>query len=233
MRRLTYYPSRIADQVNWLRNLAIKLAIYGPNMTIPTGEIGACIDDANWCAYVLGLWLTALRTFTPATTDKVDEALTGTSDAVITLPTFTAPALPSGVTAQKAGALTRIFTMVGKIKRDASYDEAMGSDLGIIGPVESGEHPVPKFTIEALPGVGSQVVRIAFFKYTHMGVVIECRRNGGPWEMLGIDTTSPYMDERPLLTPGTPEVREYRMRFWDKGTPNGDWTDVAKVTVSP
>ena len=29
------------------------------------------------------------------------------------------------------------------------------------------------------------------------------------------------MDERPLLTAGTPGVREYRMRFWDKGTPNG------------
>jgi hypothetical protein len=41
------------------------------------------------------------------------------------------------------------------------------------------------------------------------------------------------MDERPLLVAGTPEVREYRMRFWDKGTPNGDWTDVTKVTVSP
>jgi hypothetical protein len=41
------------------------------------------------------------------------------------------------------------------------------------------------------------------------------------------------MDERPLLVAGQPEVREYRMRFWDKGTPNGDWTDVVKVTVSP
>jgi len=29
-------------------------------------------------------------------------------------------------------------------------------------------------------------------------------------------------DERPLLAAGTPEVREYRMRLWDKGTPNGD-----------
>ncbi|WP_461784857.1 hypothetical protein [Prosthecobacter sp.] len=42
-----------------------------------------------------------------------------------------------------------------------------------------------------------------------------------------------YMDERPLLQAGTPEFREYRMRFWDKGPPNGDWTDVVKVTVSP
>jgi len=28
-------------------------------------------------------------------------------------------------------------------------------------------------------------------------------------------------------------VRESRVRFWDKGTPNGDWTDVAKVTREP
>ena len=41
------------------------------------------------------------------------------------------------------------------------------------------------------------------------------------------------MDERPLLVATTPEVREYRARFWDKGTPNGDWCDVGKVTVAP
>ena len=61
----------------------------------------------------------------------------------------------------------------------------------------------------------------------------ESRRGTGAWEFLAIDTESPYEDERPLLQAATPEVREYRMRFWDKGTPNGDWTDVVKVTVSP
>ena len=35
------------------------------------------------------------------------------------------------------------------------------------------------------------------------------------------------------LAAGQPEVREYRMRFWDKGTPNGDWTDIVRITVSP
>jgi hypothetical protein len=39
------------------------------------------------------------------------------------------------------------------------------------------------------------------------------------------------MDERPLLQAGPPEVREYRMRFWDQGTANGNWADA--VTVSP
>ena len=233
MKRQTYYPSRIGNQLIWLDNFAIKLAIYGPGMTIPTGEIGAAMDDAKWCAYLLGLWLAGVRAFSPSTTDAVDDALTGIGNSPIVLPTFTAPALPSGVTARNPGALTRIFTMVGKIKRDASYTEAMGTDLGIVGSEDTVEHPVPKFSAEALPGITSQVVKLTFFKYTHMGVVIECRRNGGAWEMLAIDTDSPYMDERALLSPTTPELREYRMRFWDKGTPNGDWTDVAKVTVSP
>ena len=62
----------------------------------------------------------------------------------------------------------------------------------------------------------------------HEAVFVESRRGGpsAPWEFLGIDSESPYEDARPLLVAGQPEIREYRMRFWDKGTPNGDWTDV-------
>ena len=48
-----------------------------------------------------------------------------------------------------------------------------------------------------------------------------------------INTKSPYLDERPLLAPRPPEVRGSRMRFGEKGTANGHWTDVAKVTISP
>lgn len=233
MKRQNYYPGRIGAQVLWLDNYAIKLSIYAPNLSISPTDTGASMDDAKWCAYGLGDWLTAVRAFSPATTEAVDALLTGTDSAVVTLPTFSAPAVPGGVSPQKPGALTRIFTMVGRIKKDPAYTEAMGQDLGIIGAEESGQHPAPKFTAVVQDGSGVQAVRLGFFKYTHMGVFIESRRNGGAWEFLGIDSESPYMDERALLTPGTPEMREYRMRFWDKGTPNGDWTDVAKVTVSP
>ena len=233
MKRQDYYPSRIADQGDWLQNYATKLSNYAPNLIIPPGEMGASMDDARWCAYVLGLWLPSVRAFSPSTTDAVDAVLTGTDPAVVTLPTFLAPTLPGGVVAQKPGALTRIFTMVGRIKKDPAYTEMMGTDLGIVGAQESEQHAAPKFTAVVQDGIGVQTVKLGFFKYTHMGVYIESRRNAGAWEFLGIDTVSPYMDERALLAPATPEMREYRMRFWDKGTPNGDWTDVAKVTVSP
>lgn len=232
MRRQTYYPSRIGDQVNWLDNYAAKLPTYGATLGVIAGDVTASVNDAKYANYVLGVWLAAVRNFSPSTTDAVDDVLTGGGTGVMVLPTFTAPALPAGVTATLPGTLTRIFALIAKVKLSAGYTEAIGTDLGIVG-AEATEKTVPKFLAELLQGAGCQCVKLTFYKYTHMGVHIESRRGPGAWEFLSVDTESPYVDERPLLTAGAPEVREYRMRFWDKGTPNGDWTDVVKVTVSP
>ena len=59
--------------------------------------------------------------------------------------------------------------------------------------------------------------RHTFFKYTHIGVYIERRRGSGAQGVPDIDTLSHYMDEPAPLMPGTP---------------NDEWTDVAKMTVS-
>jgi len=232
MKHQEYYPGRHDAQASWLQNFAIKLPVYTPDLTVPNPEISGAIDDAKWGAYYLGTWLPAVRTFNSTAPDATDEVLNGSGTSAVDLPTFTTPALPVGATPQNPGVLPRIFAVVAKIKLDAAYTEAMGHDLGIIGTEDTG-HAVPKITVLVQQGTGVQVVRIAFFKFGHTGVVLESRRNGGAWELLAIDTESPYMDERPLLTPDTPEVREYRARYWDKGTPNGDWTAVEKVTVSP
>jgi hypothetical protein len=232
MKRTNYYPSRIGDQDDWLDNFAAKLPLHGPTLGLAAGDVTAAVNDAKWGNYVLGTWLAAVRNFSPSTTDAVDDVLTGQGASAIVLPTFTAPLLPAGVTPQLPGLLNRIFTLVAKIKLSGTYTQAIGTDLGIVGATET-EKPAPKFTGKSEQGDGCECVRLSFAKYSHMGVYIESRRGTGAWEFIGIDTESPYQDERELLTAGQPEVREYRMRFWDKGTPNGDWTDVVKVTVSP
>ncbi len=232
MKRQKYYPSRLADQANWLENYAAKVAIYGATLGLTAGEITATVNDARWCHYVIGTWLTAVRAFAPSTTDAMDDVLTGGGNSAVVLPAFTAPALPAGTTAQLPGALTRIFDHIGAMKHAAGYTEAIGTDMGVVGSEDSSTAAAPRFTAEAVQGAGCQCAVLKFFKYGHMGVHIESRRNGA-WEFLAVDTESPYTDERPLLTAGQPEVREYRMRFWDKGTANGDWTDVVKLTVSP
>jgi hypothetical protein len=43
----------------------------------------------------------------------------------------------------------------------------------------------------------------------------------------------PWYDERELETPNTAEVREYRLRWWDKGFAHEDYSPLQRVTIGP
>jgi hypothetical protein len=233
MKRQNYYPSRIAFQAEWLENFRLKLGGYEAVLELETGVVTAAVADARWLVHVLLSWLNAVRAFSPACTEAVEDALTGSGVDPFILPVFTPPALPVGVTPVPSGALNRIFALVQIIKNKAGYSDAIGDDLKIVGAEDASDHPVPKFFLSVEHGEGGPFVRLRFFKYTHMGVTIECRRGTGAWEFVAIDTESPYDDSRALLVVGQPEAREYRLRFWDKGTANGPWTDTARITLVP
>ncbi len=233
MQRQKYYPSRIAQQVLWLTNYADKVTGYltAVGMAAAAAET---VADAKWLTYVLGAWLSDVRAFNKAATDAIEIAQTGlTGGSTYEMPVFTAPAPPAAVVAVAAGALTRIFKVVAQFKETNGYTTAMGEDLGVIGAEDNTDHPTPKYSLALGQGAGCQCVDISFTKFTHQGVYIESKRGNGNWEFVAIDTEKPYTDDRPLLDPAQPEVREYRLRFWDKGTPNGPWSEVQKITVAP
>ena len=236
-----WYPTRIANQIPWLRNFSTKLPGYETTLDLPPAHVDACVASCNFVIYVLEQWLAAVRTLGPAATEAVDLLLSGSGPSAVVLPVFAAPTLPTGVASVPPGALNRLFDLVAVIKKAPAYTDVIGEDLGIVAPAPAGgggpdsapDHSVPVVRLEIVQGAQQQGVRLSFVKHGHMGVWIESRRAGGAWEFLAIDTDSPYLDERALLTAGQPEIREYRLRFWDKGTPNGDWTDIAKITVAP
>lgn len=231
MTRQKWYPSRIAEQLVWHGNYADKVTNYAVNNLGFTADDAAfTVSDSRWIAYVLGLWLADLRAFSLSATDYVEAALTGTAGS---LPVFTAPDLPDGTTPVGAGALTRIFAFVQRFKDAPGYTTAMGQDLGIIGAENTADHPSPKFALTVGQGAGCQCVAVPFTKYTHEGVVIQSRRGTGDWESIATTTARSFTDERPLLVATQPEVREYRLRYWDKGIANGPWSEVMKATVAP
>jgi hypothetical protein len=129
------------------------------------------------------------------------------------------------------GVFTRISTLVQKIKLSPNYTDSIGQDLSIIGVQDNTSHLIPEFTVSTERGTDGERVKLIFTKYGHDGVYIECRRNDGSWEVLGVAMVKPWYDERPLLVANTPESREYRLRWWDKGSANGEQTPVQKVTV--
>jgi hypothetical protein len=234
MKRQPYFPRVVAERPEWFATYAAQLPIANTTLDLDAAAVTATVADARFCEYASGVWLAATREFGPAATAGLDELFDGPGGAAFVLPDFTAPALPNGVSAVPSGALRRIFAFVQTIKASPNYTEAIGLQLGIVGQEDSAEHPLPEFTTEVERGSGScQCVKIRFKKFGRQGVVIQSRRGGGAWEMLAIDLASPYLDERPLLVAGQPEMREYRLQFYDDAAPTGGFTDVATVTVTP
>jgi hypothetical protein len=240
MQRQPYYPPILAQRPEWHTNFAAKLALYGPALGLTTAQVNNGVADNLYLAHGLGDWISAVREFGPAATGALRVLESGTGGDAFTFTAFTAPplpTLPSGVTEVLPGALTRTFGLVQVIKGLPGYTEAMGLDMGIVGselvPPPPGDVPPPELTPTLIPGDANQYVRLKFFKRGHEYVVIQSRRGGGAWEELTQSNKSPYTDDRDLSVPGAAEVREYRARFWDNGTPSSDWCNVVKVTVGP
>jgi hypothetical protein len=232
MTRQDYYPVSIPAQVLWLRHFADTLPQYIGALAIDETRLRDGIADALWLAYVIGPWRTELRRIAPAGTAAIEHAQTGKGDhAAMQLPLYQLPPLPEGVVPRPAGALKRLFKLVRTIKFAKGYTDGIGQLLGILPKQDTSEHATPTFKIKVLPASPNQKVAIRSSKHGHDGVFIETRRGGGDWEKLAISMKHLHEDKRPLLVPGQPELREYRLRFWDNGKPNGDWTDVATVTV--
>lgn len=233
MKRQPYFPKKIAARPGWFANYAAQLVLANAELGLLAGDVTATVADARYLQYACGPWLTATRDFGPAATSALEALYEGPGADPFVLTVFTPPALPVGVTAVGAGALQRIFAFVQVIKTSPNYTEAIGLQLGTVGAEETAENLVPTFSLMVERGETSEVVKVVFRKYGRPGVAIYCRRGGAAWELLAIDLASPYLDARPLLVPTTPEVREYRLQYYEAESPVGDFTAIASVTVAP
>ena len=231
MAKQRYYPTSEGSQIQWLKNYGQKFPIHGGTLGMGP-EISPTGLDVAYAIFLLETWHPALQQDLKEATEHkkymLDSPAAG--EPLTPLPTGTTFSPPTNVL---PGILTRLFEQVARIKVQAAYTAAIGDDLGIIGPDEAPKDDLATTTVKArtLDGSPNQVVELAFSKDGHEGVAIESRVNGGPWAQLGVDSRSPYMDNRPLQVPGQAETREYRLRYWDKGIPNGNFTPVIKVTV--
>jgi len=75
-------------------------------------------------------------------------------------------------------------------------------------------------------------VEVKFKKLGHQGILLYGQR--GPeteWTLLGLDTFSPYLDNRPNLTPDQAETRRYRAYFCERDQPVGDMSAEVAVAV--
>ena len=225
-----YYPTRYAEQVQWLENFAAKIGGYAAALTLDAAVVTDIIKDARWIMYIIGPWITAVRAWNLACTQAAKEAQMG-SHGAMALPVFTPPALPAGTVARDEGALARIFDLVAEIKENNGCGEALCADLRLLGP-ESGAPDyailAPLLTVE----ISGNAVKIGWGWQGYGKWLDQCEiqvDRGQGYVLLTFDTTPGYTDTAPF--PATPTNWKYRAIYRVDDAQVGQWSAVVSVNV--
>lgn len=231
MKRNSYYPTTTGKQVLWLANFRDKLSNYQAALPLSAPQLAAGLADAKELIYVLGSWLPGVRNFSPACTDAVTLAQSGSGSTPLVLPVFTAPALPAGVIMVNPGALDRIFALVQDIKDAPGYTEAMGTDLGIVGSQQTApDMSLIQPVLDAIINGGQ--VEITWGWGGNGAFLDMCEiqvDRGSGWTALTFDTTPNYTDTQPF--PSTPTRWKYRAIYRVGDHQTGQWSAEKSVTV--
>lgn len=127
----------------------------------------------------------------------------------------------------KVRALTR------RIKAHPSYTEALGSLLGIVGAEMHTDLSDAKPVLKATDQTGGVVV-LSYQKTKSDGINIYAQRdNEAEFVFLARDTQTRYVDNRPLLAAGKPELRRYTVVYVVKDQEVGHFSDELVVSCAP
>lgn len=216
----------------WARKFYDNLETHGPVCGISPETIAACMADLRYYIWIMEEWYPAVLAMAKAATAYKTNLEKKTGQAELVFPIL--PVLANAPETRPQDLLARVFAVVNQIRNSPGYNhEVIGMALGIIPlPAGNSGHATPTFTIKTRRGTDHIIIELDFRKYRHVAVYIECRINGGAWEFLAIDDAKPYIDDRMLREANIPETREYRMRFWDQGHPNGEWSPIQIVSVT-
>ena len=232
VKRNSYYPMQVAKQILWLENWRLKLAGHATALGLSAGQVSAGVADARWLIYILQSWLNSVRAWSQSCKEAAKAAQNGAGVVPMLLPTFTAPALPDGVTPVAAGALNRIFALVQVIKDSAGYLPEIGEDLGLIGSEHVGPEMAtlrpPLQAINTPDGVNLPWTWDGHSAFLDM-IEIEVDRDGLGWKPLVTDTTPGYLDTFPQ--PPALTTWKYRAIYRVGDHHVGQWSEEVSVVV--
>ena len=196
-----YIPSRESELSTWANNFAEKVGTYAKDLG-----------------------------FSPADVESLQNACVAIADGITS--SMQAQKAAQMATENKTKAivdsLVTIRTEVGRGKKAPGYTDAIGKDLGVIATGDKPDLDTYKTALsaEVFPGH----VTVKFTKKGVQGINVYVRLKGeNGWTKLAYDTFSPYVDNRPLGTPGVAETREYMGIGVVHDTEVGQMSDIVQV----
>ena len=120
-----------------------------------------------------------------------------------------------------------------RIKAHPAYTTALGELGGIEGPQDTTNLATATPTLKGVAKPGG-VAELTFSKSISDGVDIYSKRGTETvMTFLARDTSSPYVDNRPLLAAGQPELREYKCIYIQNDAQIGLFSNEAVVNCAP
>ena len=225
-----YLPRTIALRLAWLNAFNTKLAAYMTTFQLPAGAATALANDLAMLSYVFAIQLLLtqnlkdVNAYLTRISDNPDNGVNDPLPVIAALPTAPSTLIHDGI-------FQRVRALVRRIKGHPNYTNAIGADLGIVGPSITVEFVTPPVAVAKTDG--DFTIQIDWKKGKASGVIIQSRRGGETaWTQIGSDTASPFIDSRPPLVADTPETREYRLRYHVNDKPVGPYTDAIIIIAS-
>jgi hypothetical protein len=131
----------------------------------------------------------------------------------------------------KADLTSDIASLVKRIRTRKELTAAMAEELDIIPTSTSIDFNSLKPEIKV-----TLVANIPQYEYTKKGatgISVYCKRGSDTtFVFIDKDFKTPYVDKRPNLELGIPEIRTYKFRYFYDDNEVGNWSDEISVTVN-
>jgi len=223
-----WYPRLQSELISWHNNFSTRATANGTTLGLTAGQVAQISADASAVLVMLN-GLTAAIDYSKALTAYKDLLFNAPADTP-TEPVPTAPTtLVFGSETPEMGIEARTREYAAIIKASPAYTPDDGALYGIVGAA-----PLPPSTptLEAFALTGSQV-RLRIGKKGYAVLAVDSRRGGDDWEQIGVSMLDEFIDTRAALTPGQPELREYRVQGMENNVRVGDYSEVATVSTVP
>ena len=198
-------PKKDGDFLSLLKHLRDKTPAQKAALNISDADIATLAADATLLEGKLGVFNDADAVYSQASTAKQNT---------------------------RAAVEGRTRAIIRRLKSASGYTDDIGQLLKIIGSDDSTDLTTAKPILTATPRAHG--IELGFNKSKSDGVNIYSKRDGdADFVFLANDTIAPYVDNRPLLVAGKPEVRRYRAIYLLNDDEIGNYSDEVVATVQP
>ncbi|HQU84255.1 MAG TPA: hypothetical protein PKY59_14055 [Pyrinomonadaceae bacterium] len=230
----TVIPRKTNEALSFLRIFKAHFAEQAALLDYDADEVERAVSACETMIYSIELAEYA-KTFSKVCVEfrnsKINSKAKAAKNSDV-FPTLTAPVPPAVMfEGNPAAYLQSLFA---EIKSNRKYSTAIGEGLGIItaksAPLNVAE-AMPKAKVRPLE---NSVVRIDWKKGKFDGVIVRSMRGDETiWTEIGRDLHSPFIDTRPPLEPGKPEVRRYQLYFMLDDKPVGNPSPTYETATKP